>query len=52
MRTREEMITRRVILADERYLIYFTFGPAASPSPHQPATVDKKPEAEKRDEET
>jgi hypothetical protein len=52
MRTREEMITRRVILADGRYLIYYTFGPAATPSPSQTAPASREPEAEKRDEET
>ena len=35
-----EITKRRIVLADGRYLIFFTFAPAGVPAPTQPATAE------------
>ncbi len=51
MTTSEEMLPRRVVLPDGRYLIYYTFEPDLSVS-SQPRPEDNTLETQSRDEET
>jgi hypothetical protein len=51
MRTSEELVTRKVVLPDGRYLIYYTFKPDDASVPSEPAQAEKELEPETRDEE-
>ena len=51
MTTCEELVTRRVLLPDGRYLIYYTFEPDDASVAFQPA-VDEELETTTCDEET
>lgn len=52
MKAYEEVITRRVVLPDGRYLIYYTFGAVETSTSSQPASAKRESEAEMRDKET
>jgi hypothetical protein len=52
MTTSEEMVTRRVVLPDGRYLIYYTFEPDNTSVSSEPGPADKELETGRRDEET
>lgn len=52
MATSEEMVTRRVVLPDGRYLIYYTFEPDNTSVSSHPGTPDKEFKTGRRDEET
>ena len=47
----EQITKRRVVLADGRYLIFFTCAPAEVPSPTQPADGETEPKQENPGEE-
>ena len=51
MTTSEEMLMRRVVLPDGRYLIYYTFEPDET-SVSSPPGAEKELEPGRRDEET
>jgi hypothetical protein len=51
MTTCEELVTRRVLLPDGRYLIYYTFEPGDTSVSSQTGPAEKELEAERRDEE-
>ena len=52
MTTCEELVTRRVLLPDGRYLIYYTFAPDDASISSEPAAADNELETTTRDEET
>ncbi|HYJ85504.1 MAG TPA: hypothetical protein VEW46_05595 [Pyrinomonadaceae bacterium] len=51
MTTSEELVTRKVVLPDGRYLIYYTVKPDDSLVPSEPAQAETDLKAETRDEE-
>jgi hypothetical protein len=52
MKTCEELVTRREVLPDGRYLIYYTFEPEVTSVPPQPRPAEEELETGIRDEET
>jgi hypothetical protein len=51
MTTSEKLVTRKVVLPDGRYLIYYTVEPVDTSVPSAPEQAEKELKAETRDEE-